>query len=148
MLHAAPVLLTIGVLWSAAVVAPGPNFVITTRSALLGSREAGVRTALGIAGGAAVWGVSGFFGVHALFALAPWLYLGLKFGGSFYLVLLGAKYVRNSFRPVMTAASLVPPTPRGSAIRLGFLTSIANPQSALSTVRPARASRRSRYAGC
>jgi threonine/homoserine/homoserine lactone efflux protein len=33
----------------------------------------------------------------------------------------------------MTAASLVPPTPRGSAIRLGFLTSIANPQSALST---------------
>lgn len=125
-------LLTIALLWSAAVVAPGPNFVITTRTALLDSRAAGLRAALGITIGAAVWGIAGFFGVHALFALAPVLYVGLKVAGSAYLVWMGVRSVRSGLRP---APATPPPAvrARGAAVRAGLLTSVANPQSALST---------------
>lgn len=80
MQHASAVLLNIGILWSAAVTAPGPNFVIMTRVALLSGRSAGLRTAFGLACGAMIWGAAGFFGIQALFSLAPWLYLGLKLG--------------------------------------------------------------------
>jgi threonine/homoserine/homoserine lactone efflux protein len=131
--HAAPVLLAIGLLWSAAVIAPGPNFLITTRTALVDSRAAGVQTAFGIACGAVVWGSAGFFGVHALFTLTPWLYLDLKLGGSAYLVLLGIRFCRNSFRAEAAADHDELMLSRGSAFWRGLLTSIANPQTALST---------------
>jgi threonine/homoserine/homoserine lactone efflux protein len=130
--QAASVLFTISILWSAAVIAPGPNFLITTRTALLHDRAAGMQIALGIACGAAVWGLAGFFGVHALFMLAPWLYLGLKLAGSAYLIVLGIRFCRDSFRVETASAHHVSPPSRGSAVWRGFLTSVANPQTTLS----------------
>jgi threonine/homoserine/homoserine lactone efflux protein len=131
--NTASVLFAIGLLWSAAAVAPGPNFLITMRAALSSGRAAGMQTALGITCGTAVWGLAGFFGVHALFTLAPWLYLGLKLGGSAYLIALGVKFCRNSFRPPARAAERVGGRSSASAVPRGFFTSIANPQTALST---------------
>jgi threonine/homoserine/homoserine lactone efflux protein len=49
--------------------------------------------ALGMALGAGVWGLAGFFSVHALFTAAPWLYLILKLLGAAYLIWLGAVVV-------------------------------------------------------
>jgi threonine/homoserine/homoserine lactone efflux protein len=92
-------------------------------------RIAGV---LGIACGAVVCGLVGFFGIHALFTLTPFLYLAMKMIGSAYLVLLGIRYLRNSFRddgagnPAGRNASI-------ASMRLDFLTRVANPQNALST---------------
>ena len=126
-------LLTIALLWFATTVAPGPNFVVTTRTALRSDRATGLRITLGIACGTAVWGFAGFFGVHALFTLAPWLYLALKLGGSTYLIAIGVKYVVGSFRAEPPAATHLRPMSDGSAVLLGFLTSVANPQTALST---------------
>ncbi len=130
MTGAAPILLTIALLWSAAAIAPGPNFILTTRTALLKSRASGVQTAIGIACGTSVWGLAGFFGIHALFTLAPWLYLALKIGGSAYLLVLGCRYLINSFQREVPLVMAVRPD---SVMRLGLITSIANPQSALST---------------
>lgn len=67
----ASVLLAIALLGFATAVAPGPNFVVTTRTALLHDRATGVRIALGNACGTSIWGLGGFFGVHALFIMAP-----------------------------------------------------------------------------
>jgi threonine/homoserine/homoserine lactone efflux protein len=128
-----PVLVTIGFLWSAAVIAPGPNFLITARTSLLNSRAAGIRTALGISCGAIVWGLDGFLGVHALLTLAPWLYAGLKLGGSAYLILLGIKFCRDSFHDRTASYDHAPTTLHSSAVWRGFLISIANPQTSLST---------------
>lgn len=88
---------------------------------------------MGIACGALVWGVAGFFGVHALFTLAPVLSLVMKLGGGLYLIALGMRYLRNGFRadpglPMRETAGC-----GGASLRTGFMTSIANPQSALST---------------
>src|SRR3954453_3796473 len=128
-----PVLVSIGFLWSAAVIAPGPNFLITARTSLLNSRATGIRTALGISCGAIVWGLAGFLGVHVLLTLAPWLYAGLKLGGSAYLILLGIKFCHDSFRLGTASYDHTPAISRGSAVRRGFLISIANPQTSLST---------------
>jgi threonine/homoserine/homoserine lactone efflux protein len=56
----------------------------------------------------------------------------MKVIGSAWLVLLGIRYVRNSFRPGNTVKLSATDGPVAS-MRLGFLTSVANPQSALST---------------
>jgi threonine/homoserine/homoserine lactone efflux protein len=126
------VLLTIALLWFATAVAPGPNFVVTTRTALLHDRATGVRIALGIACGTSIWGLGGFFGVHALFTLAPWLHLALKLGGSTYLMVLGIKYFASSFRAEPPPAMRMRAMSTRSAVLLGLVTSLANPQSALS----------------
>jgi threonine/homoserine/homoserine lactone efflux protein len=132
MQHVSAVLLDIGILWSAAVMAPGPNFVITTRAAMLSGRNAGLRTAFGVACGAMVWGAAGFFGIQCLFSLAPWLYLGLKLGGSAYLIALGLGFLRAGTRndPMQPLPS---PPSDGTAAWRALLVSVANPQSALST---------------
>lgn len=128
----ASLLLTIALLWFATAVAPGPNFIATTRIALLHGRVTGMRTAVGIACGTSLWGLAGFFGVHALFTLAPWLHLALKLGGSAYLILLGVKYLASSYRrePIPLARPRAMST--RSAVLFGMVTSLANPQTALS----------------
>lgn len=91
-----------------------------------------MRTAVGIACGTSLCGFAGFFGVHALFALAPWLHLALKLGGSAYLVLLGVKYLASSFHcePVPVVRPRAMST--RSAVLFGMVTGLANPQTALS----------------
>lgn len=126
------ILLTIAVLWFATTAAPGPNFIVTTRTALLHGRAAGLRTALGIACGTVIWGLGGFFGVHALFTVAPWLHFALKLGGSAYLMLLGVKYIHASFRPAQSPAVNLRSMSTRSAVLIGMITSLANPQTALS----------------
>ena len=133
MAHDAAILLTIAALWFATAVAPGPNFLVTTRTALRTDRATGLRIAAGIACGSSVWGLAGFFGIQTLFTVAPWLYLALKAGGCAYLIVIGARYLLGSFRSESTPADLARPVTNGSAGLLGFLTSIANPQTALST---------------
>jgi len=125
-------LITIALLWFAAAVAPGPNLLVTMRAALLTDRPTGLRIALGIACGAGVWGLAGFFGIQALFGAAPWLYLALKLGGSVWLVVIGVRYLLNSVRAAAPVTE-VRRAPGGSTVLLGFVTSIANPQTALST---------------
>lgn len=131
--HASSILFAIALLWFATAVAPGPNFFVTTRTALLNDRATGIRTAIGIACGTIIWGFAGFFGIHTLFAVAPWLYLALKAGGSAYLMVLGVKYLIRSFRKEPPATEQSSPMSTRSAILLGMITSLANPQTALST---------------
>src|SRR5262245_37636865 len=113
MITTASVLLSIALLWCAAVVAPGPNFFVTTRTAVVRSGAAGMQVALGIATGAGIWGLAGFFGVHALFAAASWLYIVLKLCGAAYLVFLGAKLLLSSF--AAEAPSTVPSSQMSAA---------------------------------
>lgn len=120
-------LLSVAAMWLVAVVIPGPNFFVVARMAALRSRRAAlvVVGALGI--GSTVWGLAGFFGVHALFAVAPALYAGLRLIGALYLVYVGGRIVWGSFRPrAVEAGGAI-----GGAFRLGLITSLSNPKSAM-----------------
>ena len=117
---------TVAGLWLVAVAIPGPNFFAVARVAVTGSRPQALAAVAAIGLGSTMWGLAGFFGVHALFALAPELYAGLKLAGAAYLAFVGVRLLRGSLAPRPEGAA----RPR-AAFRLGLLTSMSNPKSAL-----------------
>ena len=128
----------IALIWSVAAVTPGPNFVLTVQAATGRSRRSGLASAAGIATGTALWGLAGFFGISALFAAAPWLYLSLKVAGGLYLIYLGARLILSTVRP--QGKLKIEPARRGpirspqsaaAAWRLGLLTNLSNPKTAM-----------------
>lgn len=130
-MHNLSVLLTVASLWSVAAVSPGPNSLAVMRVAVVGTRAHGLRAVAGIAVGTSLWGLSGFFGVHALFLAAPFLYQAFRVCGGVYLIVFGLRLLWRSFK----AADME--TPETSAFgwgpfRLGLATSLSNPKTALS----------------
>jgi threonine/homoserine/homoserine lactone efflux protein len=125
------ILLSLGAIWIVAVVTPGPNFFITLRSALLHSRATALLVVLGIVTGTAAWGITGFLGISLLFAAAPWLYLFIKVLGGSYLLYLGFRLLFFSRGGPQEDRSPSAIPGRFSAFRLGLVTNLANPKTAL-----------------
>jgi threonine/homoserine/homoserine lactone efflux protein len=120
-------LVSVAAMWLVAVVIPGPNFFVVARMAALRSRRAALVVVGALGVGSTIWGLAGFFGVHALFAVAPALYAGLRLIGALYLVYVGGRIVWGSFRPAEVEAGGA----MGGAFRLGLMTSLSNPKSAM-----------------
>jgi threonine/homoserine/homoserine lactone efflux protein len=80
------------------VASPGPAFLAVSRTAISMSRSAGVVAAAGLATGALIWAVATLFGLHVLFAKAPWLYDAMRVGGAAYLIYLGLGMLRGAWR--------------------------------------------------
>ena len=126
-------LLSVATLWALAVVSPGPNFLMTARLAIARSRRAGLQGVAGIAVGTVCWAAAGCFGVRALFIAAPWMYLLIKTAGAVYLLLVGGRLLWSSWgRAGDPTLALGQGRPRVSPFRLGLLTTLANPRSAMS----------------
>lgn len=116
-------------LWTIAVVVPGPNFFLTLQTAAADSRKAGLFTTLGIAAGTAIWGMAGYLGISALFAAAPWVYLSVKVAGGLYILYLGVNLIRRSQRKAAHSGTFQ----AGSSYRnftLGLFTNLSNPKTA------------------
>jgi threonine/homoserine/homoserine lactone efflux protein len=131
--HALSTLVAIAAIWFAATVTPGPDFLVTSRTAMVYGREAAHRTVFGLALGTAAWGLGGFFGVHALFLAAPFLYVALKLGAGAYLCWLGGRLLFGSIQPASATHAEPRALRAGSAFRLGLITNLANPKAALFT---------------
>jgi threonine/homoserine/homoserine lactone efflux protein len=127
-------LLAVASVWLVAAVTPGPNFLVAAQIAVARSRASGLAAVSGIAVATAVWGLCGLLGIQALFLATPWAYLGLKFAGAAYLVFTGIRLIVLADR---RAREQAPPTglttfSAKTAFRIGLVTSLANPNSALS----------------
>ncbi|MGB3123500.1 MAG: LysE family transporter [Pseudomonas sp.] len=129
--YAAP-LLSLALLWTVAVVMPGPNFFNTAQLAASCSRRHGVAASAGVATGTVMWGLAGGLGIKSLFTAAPMLYMAFKIIGGCYLIYLGLKLFKRS-APSMSQAMLPDEPQRSlfSAWRLGLLGNLSNPKSAL-----------------
>lgn len=123
-------LLSLALLWTVAVVTPGPNFFNIAQLAASQSRRHGVVAALGVATGTVLWGLAGGLGIKTLFSAAPTLYLGFKIAGGCYLIYLGLKQFRCKAALVPGAADAAKQTYLGVYSR-GFLGNMTNPKSAL-----------------
>jgi threonine efflux protein len=126
-------MLSVATLWALAVVSPGPNFLMTARLAIGGSRRAGLRAVAGIAVGTLCWAAAGCFGVRTLFVAAPWMYLSIKVAGAIYLIFMGGQLIWSSRNP--KSDSILQPAKirsRFGPFHLGLLTTLANPRSAIS----------------
>jgi threonine efflux protein len=116
-----------------AMMTPGPNTLLVTRTALARSRRAGVLAAFGITLGNLVWSTTAIAGLALVIARVGWLYDAVRVLGGLYLLYLAWRLWRApSFRPDATAAA---PAAGGTdalgTVLQGLLTNLANPKSAL-----------------
>lgn len=111
-----------------AVISPGPNFFVVSRTALAHSRVAAQWVTVGVTTGAVVIVTTGFLGAAAVFTRSDRLFHGLRLVGAVYLCWLGAKAlwsVKRSVSPFAATSPADPPAPI-AAFRLGLLTIVTN----------------------
>jgi threonine/homoserine/homoserine lactone efflux protein len=114
------------------IVTPGQDTALTIRNSLLGGRGAGIYTALGVAGGQAVWALATSIGLAALIVAFEPAFVGLKLAGAAFLVYLG---VHALLRAVRDRPPEAPAARSGLgarvALRQGLLSNLGNPKMAV-----------------
>jgi threonine/homoserine/homoserine lactone efflux protein len=122
-----------GFLVVAAVVicTPGPDTALTIRNALLGGRAGGLATALGVALGQAVWTVAAAAGLVAVLRASQPAFTALRLAGAAYLVFLGLEALLAAARRRSHEPRHAPEATRGSSLRQGFVSNLANPKMAV-----------------
>jgi len=117
-------------IWLAAVVSPGPNFLVVSRLALSRSRASAIGATVGITIGSLIYAALTMFGLSVLILRFAWLGDSIRILGGAYLVWLGiqawqAKPDDTQFAATgsgQDAPSLL------HGLRVGFLTEITNPK--------------------
>jgi RhtB (resistance to homoserine/threonine) family protein len=117
-------------IWLAAVVSPGPNFLVVSRLALSRSRRSAIGATIGIAVGSLIYAALTMFGLSVLILRFAWLADTIRIVGGAYLIWLGIQAWRarsEDLHPAVAGAVQdVPSLLRG--LRVGFLTEITNPK--------------------
>ena len=132
-------LISLALLYLAALIIPGPNLLLLTHTAASSSRRAALGVAFGIATGTFMWVAVAVFGVQKIFDAAPALQTGLRAVGGMYLLYLAFSLFRSMWVDRKTAldASEVVVTPaddetdkaQRTYFRKGLLTNLTNPKS-------------------
>src|SRR5450631_4421345 len=78
-------------IWLAAVISPGPNFLVVSRLALSRSRRSAIGAAFGIAVGSLIYAGLTMFGLSVLILRFAWLGDSIRIVGGAYLVWLGVQ---------------------------------------------------------
>lgn len=122
-----------------AVISPGPDFAMVTRSSLLYGKRTGVLVAWGIALGVQVHVFYSVLGVAWLLQHSPQWFTAFKLLGAAYLLWIGWQTLRSPALHVAAddaapgAAHPAPPS-AWAALRTGFFTNALNPKTTLFVV--------------
>jgi threonine/homoserine/homoserine lactone efflux protein len=112
---------------------PGPDALLVLRTAVGRGRAGAIAAGLGVCTALAGWGCAAAFGLTALLAAAPLLYLALRWAGAAYLGFLGTRLILGH-RLRWRQADGRPGEPGSDSGRLrgcylrGVLTNAANPK--------------------
>jgi threonine/homoserine/homoserine lactone efflux protein len=112
------------------IVTPGQDTALTVRNTLAGGRRAGVRTAVGVVSGQAVWALAASAGVAALLVASEPAFVALKLAGAAYLVYLGGQALLAAVRGQAAHAAAGRPG-AGRELRQGLLSNLGNPKMAV-----------------
>ncbi|MEM7094314.1 MAG: LysE family transporter [Actinomycetota bacterium] len=132
-------LLTVAGLTVAALISPGPNFVLITSRAMASGRRLAIASAGGVALGTASHAVLGIAGFGALLRSNSWIFTTAKLLGAGYLFWIGFKSLRSVWRTRRTAVARPAQAAVSSADQLGvrravldgWLTQMSNPKTTL-----------------
>lgn len=115
------------------IVTPGQDTALTVRSALAGGRRAGLLTAVGVAGGQAVWTIATSVGLAALIVASEPVFHALRLVGALYLIWLGLQSLRSACRrrPQAHHAAESSELDPGRALRQGLFSNLGNPKMAV-----------------
>jgi threonine/homoserine/homoserine lactone efflux protein len=119
----------------AGVLSPGPSFVMAARTAVAKSREDGLVLSLGLALGAASIAALCLGGLHAVLIAVPLLYSALKLAGGLYLAYMAWNIWKGAPQPLhlseVATGAIAAPRNLWASFRLGLLTSVSNPKTAV-----------------
>jgi len=92
-------------IWLAAVISPGPNFLVVSRLALSRSRTSAIGATFGIAAGSLIYAALTLFGLSVLILRFAWLGETIRVVGGAYLVWLGIQAWRATPDDLQSAAA-------------------------------------------
>lgn len=110
----------------AAILSPGPAFLVAVQTTLQSGRRAGIAIGCGLGLMAAAWTLMALLGLDAIFRLVPWAYLGAKIAGALYLLYIAWGMWRGARDRIEARVK-----PARHAFRQGILINILNPKSVL-----------------
>ncbi len=113
---------------AAVICTPGQDTALTIRNALVGGRQAGVATALGVALGQAVWTLAAAAGVVAVLQASQPAFTALRLVGAGYLVYLGLQALVAAVRHRRPHAPAPVRSTSGGSLRQGLVSNLANPK--------------------
>jgi threonine/homoserine/homoserine lactone efflux protein len=111
-------------------ITPGPDMSFQLAKTLVGGRRAGIAAATGAALGLIVHSLLAAFGLSALVAASPSMFLALKIVGAAYLLWLAVDAIRNG-SSLSVAAEDAPPMPPWRTLALGIGVNLTNPKVVL-----------------
>lgn len=128
-----PELLTVTVLNLLALMSPGPDFLMVTRSSLLYSRRTGIFVALGFAIGVLIHVSYSLVGIGIIISKSIVVYSMLKYLGAAYLIYIGYKslWAQAPAEEQQEAVEEVRHLGDWKSFKMGFLTNILNPKASL-----------------
>jgi threonine/homoserine/homoserine lactone efflux protein len=122
---------TVWVLHFLAAVSPGPAVLLCARLAATEGMRVGFFYSVGVAIGGCLWALAALLGLSVLFEFAPMLLWGFKLAGGLFLIWLGYKMWQHADDALPEPAGDVAARTVLSAMRLGVLTQVANPKTAV-----------------
>lgn len=120
---------TVASVYAAGAVVPGPNFVAITHKAVTGTRADALALVAGIVTVNLFWATCAILGLGMVFAIFPWLAVGVRLAGAAYLIWFGLRLVASA-RSTQPASRHPTKAPLfRSAFLQGIATNIATPKS-------------------
>ncbi|MCO7517552.1 LysE family transporter [Pseudomonas guariconensis] len=116
-----------------AVISPGADFAMVTRSSYAQGRKAGLAAAVGIALGVQVHVCYTVLGIAVIVSQSPALFMVMKVVGAGYLIYLGYQSLTNTTRISLEGVEQARTSAR-AALCTGFLTNALNPKTLLFVV--------------
>ncbi|MGS2718871.1 LysE family translocator [Eionea flava] len=123
---------------------PGPSFILVSQVAMSQSRAAAITTSLGMATGAATFGLLASAGLYIILESVPMVYTALKIVGGLYLCFLAYKIWITAKQPLVikvastqhtgkqpTHAQQITTKDRLRLLTIGLLTQLSNPKTAI-----------------
>jgi len=110
-----------------ALISPGPDFAVVTRTAIVSGRASGLWAAAGVAAAIGVYVLVCALGLTLVLAALPGLSQLLSIAGALYLAWLGIQCLRSQGQLPEARGE----APRGKAFVTGFLTNLLNPKAML-----------------
>jgi threonine/homoserine/homoserine lactone efflux protein len=119
-------LITFNIALLAAIVSPGPAFLIAVQNTLSSGKRAGIATGIGLGFVGALWATAALLGLDAIFTLFPWAYVIIKTVGALYLLYIAYCMWQGSRDPIKADVK-----PTSHALKQGMMINILNPKTVL-----------------
>ncbi len=119
-------LITFNLALLAAIVSPGPAFLVAVQNTLSSGRQAGIATGIGLGFVAALWTAAALLGLDVIFSLFPWAYVAIKTIGALYLIYIAYCMWRGAHDQIKASDR-----PTSHALRQGMMINVLNPKTVL-----------------